>query len=115
MPQQARYRYFLLIFPLILGIFSLLIFFSNGFRVKKIVKKGFVRSSSGVVDRFVKKGELLFLVDTRKIEKELLKDVWVKSAEVRVALPSTVIIKVVEREPVALYINNGSLFYVDRE
>lgn len=104
----------LLLFLIPFIIVFLLIFYSDGFRVKKVIKKGFDRVSPEVVDSLIKKGEFIFSVDLREIEERLEANIWIKRASVYRKLPSTIVVYVLERAPKLMFLENGELYYVDQ-
>ncbi len=103
---------FLFLIPFII-IFSL-IFCSDEFRVKNVIKEGFYRVSPEIVDSFIKKGEFIFSVDLGEIEKRLEANLWIKRASIYRKLPSTIVVKVLERNPELMFLENGELYYVDQ-
>lgn len=61
----------------------------------------------------IQKGDPLFSFDTKSAKNLLEKLSWVKSAKVERRLPDTIYIKITEREPFALWQNNGKISLID--
>jgi cell division protein FtsQ len=59
-------------------------------------------------------GKSMNAFDLRKLEAELQKDIWVKSAQLFFDNNNRLVVKVLEREPVArVFTTNGTTFYID--
>ena len=110
MQVRARFSW---IVPLVFLIALVFLCFKV-FRVRRVVEVGFKRTPREIVGEVVKKGESLILLREDRIKDFLKNTVWVREVEVFRRFPSTLVIKVVEREPVAMYLSNGTLYYVDQ-
>jgi cell division septal protein FtsQ len=62
----------------------------------------------------VKPGDDIFALELDRVGEQLLKSPWVEKVRVRRYFPHTLVIEIVEREPVAI-INMGYLYYVDKK
>lgn len=61
----------------------------------------------------IEKGISLFSLKISAIKKRLLKENWVKKVRIKRKLPETIVISILEREPMAL-INRGEVYFVDK-
>ena len=88
-----------------------------GFTVRRIEPKGLNHLDAMRVYEIVdsQRGVAMPLVDLRGIRERLLALGWVKEARVSRRLPDTLVIDIVEREPVAIWQNNRQLSLIDAE
>ncbi len=63
----------------------------------------------------VKRGEPILSIDLNETRERLEAIDWIKSASVERRLPDTLVIRVVERQPLALWQNEGKLALIDRD
>ena len=63
----------------------------------------------------IKRGTLMIDVDVDEARARLEALPWVKSAEVRRVWPDRIYVRVVERQPVAIWQNEGELAVIDRD
>ena len=86
-----------------------------GFEVEKVEVRGVERMDElpvynialGQVDRS------MLSVDLPKVREEMLKLGWVKDARISRRLPDTLVVDIVEREPVAVWQHEGQLHLID--
>jgi cell division protein FtsQ len=86
-----------------------------GFEVEKVEVRGVERMDEmavynialGQVDRS------MLSLDLPKVRNEMLALGWVKDARISRRLPDTLVVDIVEREPVAVWQNNGRLALID--
>ena len=86
-----------------------------GFEVDKVEVRGVERMDElsvynialGQVDRS------MLSLDLPKVRDEMLKLGWVKDARISRRLPDTLVVDIVEREPVAVWQHNGQLHLID--
>lgn len=86
-----------------------------GFEVEKVEVRGVERMDElpvynialGQVDRS------MLSLDMPKVRDEMLKLGWVKDARISRRLPDTLVVDIVEREPVAVWQNGGNLHLID--
>ena len=87
----------------------------TGFEVDKVEVRGVERMDElpvynialGQVDRS------MLSVDLPKVREEMLKLGWVKDARISRRLPDTLVVDIVEREPVAVWQHEGQLHLID--
>ncbi len=87
-------------------------FFISSIKVQgasRLTKKDIVDFSG------IKQGDNIFSVDLKAVSGRLNSHPWIKFAEVERRLPDTILIRVDERQPVALARVNGTLFLVDKD
>ena len=88
---------------------------SAGFEVQKVEVRGVERMDElpvynialGQVDRS------MLSLDLPKVRDEMLKLGWVKDARISRRLPDTLVVDIVEREPVAVWQHDGQLHLID--
>ncbi|MCP1468591.1 cell division protein FtsQ [Sphingobium sp. OAS761] len=86
-----------------------------GFEVEKVEVRGVERMDEmpvynialGQVDRS------MLSLDLPKVRTEMLKLGWVKDARISRRLPDTLVVDIVERDPVAVWQHNGQLHLID--
>jgi cell division protein FtsQ len=90
---------------------------SNFFAVKAVQVTGLHNVSQDEVLKLMGtvQGENLFLVDTEAIAQKIKLHPLVDQVQVKRGLPGTIIIKVQERQPVALIFNNDAMVEVDSQ
>jgi cell division protein FtsQ len=109
-----------LIFIITISFFIILFFVANKWRfdlnVEKIEVEGnrLIPAENIIKQSGVKVNSGLYDFDLTQIENNICKISYVKTAIVQRELPTTLSIKVIEREPIAL-ISAGSLYYIDAE
>lgn len=88
-----------------------------GFRVRSVDVTGVQRMDSRPVFQIAldQKSMAMPLVDVAGIREKLLRYGWVKDARVSRRLPDTLVIDIVEREPVALWQDSAKLSLIDSE
>ncbi|MBB3764352.1 cell division protein FtsQ/DivIB [Sphingomicrobium lutaoense] len=90
---------------------------SMGFRVKSVDVQGIERMDPEPVYRIAlnQRTTALPLVDTSDVRRRLLDFGWVHDARVSRRYPDTLVIDIVEREPAALWQDDGRLMLIDAE
>jgi len=105
--------------PLAVLILCLAVFFlvEHSLRVKEIVFIGNHHLKNEELSAIcrIRKNSGLFDTSGRNIYQGLKASPWIKDAVIRKELSGRVLIKVTEREPVALLSLNGTLFLIDNE
>ena len=88
-----------------------------GFRVEQIEIRGVKRMDQMTVYAVAleQKSRAMPLVDLNQIRDKLLQYGWVQDAHVSRRLPDTLLIRIVERTPVAIWQNQGTLSLIDRD
>lgn len=88
-----------------------------GFRVEQIEIRGVKRMDQMTVYAVAleQKSRAMPLVDLNQIRDKLLQYGWVQDAHVSRRLPDTLLIRIVERTPVAVWQNQGTLSLIDRD
>ncbi|MDX1917334.1 MAG: FtsQ-type POTRA domain-containing protein [Rickettsiaceae bacterium] len=61
------------------------------------------------------RGTPIFSMNLREIRQEIESNPWIKSAIIERKIPSTIIVHIKEREPIAIWQLNKELFVVDRD
>ena len=86
-----------------------------GYVVQGVYLEGRNRTSMEEIDKVIgiKKGDPIFRFSVGEVRERLEKIESIKTAAVERALPGTVYVRIVEREPVALWQNNGQIALVD--
>jgi len=87
----------------------------SGFTVQSLYLEGRNRTAMEDIDRAmgVKKGDPILRVSLDEVRGRLEKIESVKTAAVERALPDTLLVRIVEREPVAMWQNQGKMALVD--
>ncbi len=100
---------------------------STDFLIKKSAEMGFVVQNLSVKGRKnlspesvtavlnIKSGDPLFIFDPDVMHEQLEGLSWVKKARIERHLPNTVYIEITEREPFALWQNEGAMAVIDDE
>jgi cell division protein FtsQ len=88
-----------------------------GFTVRRIEPKGLARLDPMKVYEIVdsQRGIAMPLVDLRGVREQLMALGWVKEARVSRRLPDTLVVDIVEREPVAIWQSNQRLSLIDSD
>lgn len=88
-----------------------------GFTVKRVDVKGLKQMDSAPVYEIAagQKSMAMPLVDVHAIRARLLQYGWVKDARVSRRLPDTLVIDIVERQPAALWQDEGRLALIDAD
>jgi len=83
--------------------------------VDRVIVQGNHRLSVGDIEALIGdvRGESLLLVDLHRFQTRLLDSPWVQSVTLRRILPSTVDVRIVERDPVAIARLGQQLYLVD--
>lgn len=86
-----------------------------GFNIQAVYLEGRSRASQSEINKAlaIVKGQSIFAADLDAMRVDLEKIDSVKTAAVERALPHTLYVRIVEREPVALWQNNGKISLVD--
>lgn len=86
-----------------------------GFRVQGVEVTGVKRMNPGQVydTVFDNQSRAMPLVDLQAIRKKLLEIGWVADAQVSRRLPNKLVVNIIEREPAAVWQNNGQLSLID--
>ena len=89
---------------------------SDRFQVRSIRVQGTVLLSRAEIENVVAvTGANIFWVDRGQVAARLRALPLVQRAEVSVALPDTVEVTIVERQPAAFWVSGGESYLVDRE
>lgn len=90
---------------------------NSGFEVKNILVEGREFTDADVLLALINVGEgdPLFSFDPAEAKEQIERIGWVKSAHVERRLPDTIYIRLIEREPIALWQRFGALSLVDSE
>lgn len=88
-----------------------------GFEVKNVLVEGRNFADRDILMALlnVEKGSPLFAFDPQEVKDQIEKMQWVKSAKVERRWPDTIYIELTEREPLALWQNEGALYLLDTE
>ncbi|MEO8722880.1 MAG: FtsQ-type POTRA domain-containing protein [Sphingobium sp.] len=86
-----------------------------GFEVKKVEVRGVERMDELAVYNIAlgQKDRSMLNVDLPKLRQDLLKLSWIKDARISRRLPDTLVVDVVERQPVAVWQHEGHLALID--
>ncbi|MGB5485401.1 cell division protein FtsQ/DivIB [Parasphingorhabdus sp.] len=87
-----------------------------GFEVKRVEVSGVNRIDELKVYEITlaQKDRSMLLVDIDEVREDLLANGWIKDARISRRLPDTLVVDIVEREPVAVWQNQGQLSLIDR-
>lgn len=87
-----------------------------GFEVKRVEVSGVNRIDELKVYEITlaQKDRSMMLVDIDAVRDDLLADGWIKDARISRRLPDTLVVDIVEREPVAVWQNQGQLSLIDK-
>ena len=88
-----------------------------GFEASKLVVNGHQNLDINILQARLatQLGNSLFSFNVNDARAEVLNDPWVKSANVRKVYPDTIVLDVVERQPVALWQSKGELHLIARD
>jgi len=88
-----------------------------GFRVEKIEVRGAKRMDAMTVYAVAldQKSRAMPLVDLNGVRDKLLQYGWVRDAHVSRRLPDTLLVRIVERSPAAVWQDQGQLSLIDRD
>lgn len=88
-----------------------------GYRVDNIYVEGRVNAEADLIKTLVglKRGDPILAFDPSAARVALQKISWVRDANVRRQLPNTIYIDLVERQPLALWQENGKVRVIDRD
>lgn len=86
-----------------------------GFEVKNVEVRGVERMDEVAVYNIAlgQKDRSMLNLDLPKLRQELLKLSWIKDARISRRLPDTLVVDVVERQPVAVWQHEGNLALID--
>ncbi|MEH6716853.1 cell division protein FtsQ/DivIB [Parasphingorhabdus flavimaris] len=87
-----------------------------GFEVKRVEVSGVNRIDELKVYEITlaQKDRSMMLVDIDAVRDDLLADGWIKDARISRRLPDTLVVDIIEREPVAVWQNQGQLSLIDK-
>ena len=87
-----------------------------GFEVKRVEVSGVNRIDELKVYEITlaQKDRSMMLVDIDAVRDDLLADGWIKDARISRRLPDTLVVDIIEREPVAVWQNQGQLSLIDQ-
>ncbi|MEO9601355.1 FtsQ-type POTRA domain-containing protein [Parasphingorhabdus sp.] len=87
-----------------------------GFEVKRVEVSGVNRIDELKVYEITlaQKDRSMLLVDINAVRDDLLADGWIKDARVSRRLPDTLVVDIIEREPVAVWQYKGNLSLIDK-
>ncbi len=90
---------------------------SMGFRVKEVMVSGRQQTDRGTLIRAlnVSRGAPILAFDINAAKARLEKLPWVRGSTIERMLPDTILISIVEREPLALWQKDGKLHLIDAE
>lgn len=123
---KNRFLWLFFLFLIIFLSFFYLVFFANFFQVKNIEISGNQNISTDILKEnienqiiknlFFLKTKSIFLVDFKKIEKNLLKDfLLISQINLKKKFPNTLYIEIKERKPIAIFCQNENCFFIDKE
>jgi cell division protein FtsQ len=100
--------------PLLLALGAVLVFTSPLISVRKVTVTGNVYSDSGAVNQIVAnlRDTPMSRVDLGEVRSQLLLDPWVRRVSARRDWPSTIVIDIAERVPVAGYTQTGEQWFI---
>ena len=108
---------FCLTFISLFAIFILLkfpSFLNNSFQIKHIIIEGSIKSDRSQIENNIIEFSGNLIGSKFNTIKELVESTkWVKRASIKKVLPSTLIIKLIENEPYAIYFREGKSFLID--
>lgn len=86
-----------------------------GFRVQSVRVVGAEKTEMPALHEAVgvRKGEAIFAIDLQQTRQRVEALPWVRVATVERSLPQTLVVRIVEREPLALWQHNGSVALLD--
>ncbi|WP_417613801.1 cell division protein FtsQ/DivIB [Parasphingorhabdus sp.] len=86
-----------------------------GFEVKRVEVTGVNRIDELKVYEITlaQKDRSMLLVDIDEVRDDLMSNGWIKDARISRRLPDTLVVDIVEREPVAVWQNEGQLSLID--
>jgi len=88
-----------------------------GFTLEDVVVEGRTRTDKGHILSLLKlsRGASLFALDLPKAREKLETVPWIKAAHVERKLPHTLLIRLVEKDPVSLWQHQGKFYLMDRD
>lgn len=86
-----------------------------GFQVEKVEVTGVNRIDELKVYEIAlaQKDRSMLLVDIDQVREDLIANGWIKEARISRKLPDTLIVEIIEREPIAVWQRNGKLSLID--
>lgn len=90
---------------------------SLGFKLEDVIVEGRIRTDKGQILKLLelKRGKPLLSINLADAKAKLEGLSWVKAARVERRFPETLFIRISEKEPVALWQNQGKTYLVDRD
>ena len=87
------------------------------FAVKTVEVAGAIHTTRAEIDAVTARyaGANLFRIDIERVQRDLRALPWVRRIDIEKKLPDTLIVRIVERTPVALALNGATPYYVDEE
>lgn len=87
-----------------------------GFEVKRVEVSGVNRIDELKVYEITlaQKDRSMMLVDIDEVREDLMRNGWIKDARISRRLPDTLVVDIVEREPVAVWQHKGTLSLIDK-
>ncbi len=123
---RRRLFWFFLLFLIIILVFSYFLFFSDKFYVKKIKVTGNEKIATEDIKKIVSdklsrnffdiiKTRSIFLIPEKEIRNKILKDYpKIGNVEIKRKLFDTLILKIEERKPMALFCQGNECFLIDK-
>ena len=87
-----------------------------GFQVEKVEVSGVNRIDELKVYEITlaQKDRSMLLVDIDEVRDDLISNGWIKEARISRRLPDTLVVEIIEREPVAVWQREGKLSLIDK-
>ncbi len=105
------------LFILIIIILTLLKFpnlLDSSFQIKQVIIEGSDKSDKSEIENsIIELSGNLIALNSNKIKEIVEINKWVKRANIRKILPSTLIINIIENDPYAIYLQEGKSFLLD--
>ncbi len=123
---HSSYFWFFLILLVLGGLLLYFFFFSSFFQIKKIEVIGNRKTPSEKIEKVIStniekeigifRTKNIFLIDIRKAENSILKDFpEISEILIKRKFPETLIVKVTERKPVAIFCQEEKCFLIDKK
>jgi cell division septal protein FtsQ len=88
-----------------------------GFKLEDVIVEGRIRTDKGQILKILEleRGKPLLAINLTDAKEKLEKISWVKAARVERRFPDTLFIRISEKEPIALWQNQGKTYLLDRD
>jgi len=86
-----------------------------GFRVRSIEAQGMAKTEAAVLWQTlgIQSGQPIFAIDLERARQQVERLPWIRVATVERSLPDTLIVRVLERQPLALWQRDGDISLID--